>query len=670
MSTSSLSLRPAISLAFLLVICTAQPPVEAVELSPQRSPEVVRMNNKAVTAINAGDLKTAIQILEEALRLDPSYKLAKENLSMAYNNLALKTKDEPLQALKYFHLALMIDPANHTTQDNFDTLLSSAESPVRFDDVASAAVDYADAALKADNYKIAIAEATSILKSAQTSKSRQANPIKIRALNVRANAYEQSGRGTEADQDRSQAKDLANQLPSQREADTKAADTKASDSSSAADAAMPKTDQSSGGVKTDVQKMYARIGPVEQKLFGKQYNTETIADRLARLERKLFKSAQSGTLLQRLDQVMVAADNVPAAETKSAASGNSRSSGASAEKLAAANHNKISQYAWIAAWEEQIRQGQTQLDAGQYDDASKTFQAAITRLGTDEAGARRKLVTNMLLAEACEKQKDYAQSLKLLSDCESTLQQKFPSVEETLVDCQARLADIDYAQGQTDEGKKHFQQALTVGQSYIGSERTITADLFKDHNTATDLKISALCKSAAEKDGQQKFDDAAKDYADMLDATRAYVKHGAGNELVADCCYNAAMFYNKQNKPAQAAAALRLAMDEFLKCGWAAKVDTLDFGTYMADLQKTIKTAWTPAKSNSSTRTKVAFRVHRLGFSNGLKVTNCDGGSAHEDAALLAVLQSDPFVHLPRGAPEIVDIEYTFDYNVKRGRDF
>ncbi|HMX47860.1 MAG TPA: energy transducer TonB, partial [Candidatus Obscuribacter sp.] len=98
----------------------------------------------------------------------------------------------------------------------------------------------------------------------------------------------------------------------------------------------------------------------------------------------------------------------------------------------------------------------------------------------------------------------------------------------------------------------------------------------------------------------------------------------------------------------------------------AARKD-VDFGPYMADLQRRIKRAWFPPKGNESKRVKVIFKVHKDGQMTNLRMLISSGLTIADQAALKAVENAAPFRPLPDGAPDDVDIEFTFDYNVFNG---
>lgn len=94
------------------------PPVKAIEL-----------NNQAVSDINNKKFGDAIPKLEEALKLDPSYNFARNNLGIARNNYAieLSNKKDFKGALKQLHHAsftsLAKDHKEH--RENIDQIIET-----------------------------------------------------------------------------------------------------------------------------------------------------------------------------------------------------------------------------------------------------------------------------------------------------------------------------------------------------------------------------------------------------------------------------------------------------------------------------------------------------------------------------------------------------------------
>ncbi len=96
----------------------------------------------------------------------------------------------------------------------------------------------------------------------------------------------------------------------------------------------------------------------------------------------------------------------------------------------------------------------------------------------------------------------------------------------------------------------------------------------------------------------------------------------------------------------------------------------VDFSVYMAELQRKIKRCWYPPHGPQSRKVKVMFKIHSGGQLSNLRISQSAGVAADDQAALKAVDAAAPFKNLPAGAPENVDIEFTFDYNVFNSRNF
>lgn len=87
----------------------------------------------------------------------------------------------------------------------------------------------------------------------------------------------------------------------------------------------------------------------------------------------------------------------------------------------------------------------------------------------------------------------------------------------------------------------------------------------------------------------------------------------------------------------------------------------------MARLQRSIKRAWFPPPGKETCKVTVVFKVHDDGAMSNLRLTKSSGSALADQAALKAVINAAPFKALPKGAPEDVDIQFTFDYNVFKG---
>ncbi|MDZ4833391.1 MAG: energy transducer TonB [Candidatus Melainabacteria bacterium] len=90
----------------------------------------------------------------------------------------------------------------------------------------------------------------------------------------------------------------------------------------------------------------------------------------------------------------------------------------------------------------------------------------------------------------------------------------------------------------------------------------------------------------------------------------------------------------------------------------------IDFGPFMAALELKIKSEWSPPKRSDSNRALVLFTLDKNGNASRIRLEKSTGSELGDQAALDAVEHASPFRHLPQGAPETVDVSFTFDYNV------
>jgi tetratricopeptide (TPR) repeat protein len=129
----------------VVVVLSMMPPLLASEDNT-----AMTLNNEGVKSLNAGDTKTAIQKFEAAVKEDPSYNLARENLGIAHNNYALTvTKQDLQEAITNFHAALFYSPNNKTTRENLESAIRAAgKDPNSFRDRLA----LADKALKENDF--------------------------------------------------------------------------------------------------------------------------------------------------------------------------------------------------------------------------------------------------------------------------------------------------------------------------------------------------------------------------------------------------------------------------------------------------------------------------------------------------------------------------------------
>ena len=82
------------------------------------SEEPAILNNEAVRLMKQNEYSPAIDKLKAALEMRPDYVIARENLSTAYNNLALSlVNSKPAESIKWFHQALYTIRSDRARKD-------------------------------------------------------------------------------------------------------------------------------------------------------------------------------------------------------------------------------------------------------------------------------------------------------------------------------------------------------------------------------------------------------------------------------------------------------------------------------------------------------------------------------------------------------------------------
>jgi tetratricopeptide (TPR) repeat protein len=141
--------------------------------------QLITLNNKGVRAMNASDNWLAMEFLEKALTLDPSYKTARINLAIAYNNSGLTLRDRPAEAIAYFHYAVYIAPDNLACKDNLKAIiLKLGKDPDVFED----RVALGNEALRKDDTRGGIVEYEAALKIKEDSAVRAKLSAAVAAL--------------------------------------------------------------------------------------------------------------------------------------------------------------------------------------------------------------------------------------------------------------------------------------------------------------------------------------------------------------------------------------------------------------------------------------------------------------------------------------------------------
>lgn len=91
----------------------------------------------------------------------------------------------------------------------------------------------------------------------------------------------------------------------------------------------------------------------------------------------------------------------------------------------------------------------------------------------------------------------------------------------------------------------------------------------------------------------------------------------------------------------------------------------VDYGAFMADLQKRISRNWIPPRGQESRKVVLLFYVGRDGRLIKVDVKKSSGEPDVDRAAIEAVQVSSPFTSVPPQMKEdVLPVEFTFDYNV------
>ncbi len=92
-----------------------------------------------------------------------------------------------------------------------------------------------------------------------------------------------------------------------------------------------------------------------------------------------------------------------------------------------------------------------------------------------------------------------------------------------------------------------------------------------------------------------------------------------------------------------------------------------DFSGYLSDMEKKIRKAWFPPRGNENAKIIVAFKLNSAGKVSSVRLKTSSGLMIADTAATDAIKNAGPFGSLPKGAPDKVDIVFTFDYTVFNG---
>jgi tetratricopeptide (TPR) repeat protein len=106
------------------------PSVSIKDLAP--AVQCQHLTREGSKAAMSGNFELAMQKLSEALAIDPTIKVARDNLSVAANNLAINQTDLQ-ESIRMLHVALYWNPFSDLSRKNLNAFLSnSGEDPTSF----------------------------------------------------------------------------------------------------------------------------------------------------------------------------------------------------------------------------------------------------------------------------------------------------------------------------------------------------------------------------------------------------------------------------------------------------------------------------------------------------------------------------------------------------------
>jgi TonB family protein len=287
------------------------------------------------------------------------------------------------------------------------------------------------------------------------------------------------------------------------------------------------------------------------------------------------------------------------------------------------------------------------------DDGRKLFKSG------DLLGAYNKLkkVTKNSFATPS----DHAAALYALADCYAA-QGSVKEAEELL----KHAADLPLGDIRTSK------QAFAMGRFYIERGRYEEAEAYlKEAAKAADTLAGAKSYEHGMAtmalglvySKQNRWDDAIKQFDLVADNPSAMLSYEGK--------INKAFCLNAQGKLKESTELLAsIKPPEMTSTSASTTTTNVDFSKYMNVLQKRIKSKWKPPKDTKTKRVVVQFKIARDGTMSGEHITKNSGVENADQAAMAALKAAAPFPPLPEGAPETVDIQFTFDYNVFTGRGY
>ncbi|MCA9802570.1 MAG: tetratricopeptide repeat protein [Cyanobacteria bacterium HKST-UBA02] len=98
--------------------------------------ELANINNKAAEAIKAGKFEKAVKLLEPLAKKNPDYEMARQNLTIAFNNYGLElARTSAVDSMEKFRQALFYSPTERTARRNLNAVIKElGKNPASYED--------------------------------------------------------------------------------------------------------------------------------------------------------------------------------------------------------------------------------------------------------------------------------------------------------------------------------------------------------------------------------------------------------------------------------------------------------------------------------------------------------------------------------------------------------
>ncbi|MCM1339294.1 MAG: TonB C-terminal domain-containing protein [Muribaculaceae bacterium] len=93
--------------------------------------------------------------------------------------------------------------------------------------------------------------------------------------------------------------------------------------------------------------------------------------------------------------------------------------------------------------------------------------------------------------------------------------------------------------------------------------------------------------------------------------------------------------------------------------------DNVDFGPYMREMQRRIKSNWNPPQDKFSRKVTLLYEIKKSGEVTNVSIVQSSGNKKMDKSAIKALEAASPLRPLPAEFKEdSVKVQFTFDYNV------